>query len=94
MSDIERKKQLKAAFKAKERQDFEASIPLPKEDFKALFDYLDGPDIQPYDHTLKFTLKFLENPSIDPQRAVPWLRDQGGYCDCEVLANVEEIFEK
>jgi hypothetical protein len=21
---------------------------------------------------------------------IHWLRDQGGYCDCEVLANVEE----
>jgi hypothetical protein len=21
---------------------------------------------------------------------IPWLREQGGYCDCEVLANVEE----
>ncbi|WP_374760238.1 DUF2695 domain-containing protein [Dyadobacter pollutisoli] len=22
-----------------------------------------------------------------------WLSDKGGYCDCEILANVEEQFE-
>ncbi len=25
---------------------------------------------------------------------VPWLQELGGYCDCEVLANVEQQFEK
>jgi hypothetical protein len=26
------------------------------------------------------------------EKTVPWLREQGGYCDCEVLANVEDRF--
>jgi hypothetical protein len=31
---------------------------------------------------------------IDVTRIVPWLREHGGYCDCEVLANVEDEFSE
>lgn len=40
------------------------------------------------------TTKFLENKGFENMNEViEWLNDQEGYCDCEVLANVEEKFE-
>jgi len=31
--------------------------------------------------------------SLDVERVTGWLRGAGGYCDCEVLANVEGQWE-
>ena len=45
------------------------------------------------DHTLKITKSFLENRRLNPEKIIPWLGEHGGYCDCEVLANVEESWE-
>lgn len=42
--------------------------------------------------SLRLTTAFLESKKLDVQRVVPWLREHGGYCDCEVLANVEDGF--
>ena len=42
------------------------------------------------DHTLRHTEAFLAERGLDAAAVVPWLRDSGGYCDCEVLANVED----
>ncbi len=34
----------------------------------------------------------VEKHGLDVERIVSWLRKHGGYCDCEVLANVEDKF--
>jgi len=94
MSNKDRKRELKAAFKAKELETLEASMPLSKEELRGLFDYLDNEEASCCDHTAKKTLSYLRSRSLDPERIVPWLQELGGYCDCEVLANVEEKFEK
>jgi hypothetical protein len=40
------------------------------------------------------TLDFLKEKGIkNIDKVVEWLNDKGGYCDCEVLANVEDMFE-
>ena len=37
---------------------------------------------------------FLEQLDIENVNDVlEWLANKGGYCDCEILANVEEQFE-
>jgi hypothetical protein len=33
---------------------------------------------------------FLAERGLDAAAVIPWLRESGGYCDCEVLANVED----
>lgn len=90
----DRKRELKAVFKAKELETLEASMPLSKEELRGLFDYLDSEEASGCDHTAKKTLSYLRSRSLDPERIVPWLQELGGYCDCEVLANVEQQFEK
>lgn len=32
----------------------------------------------------------MQQRAIDEGRVVPWLEQNGGHCDCEVIANVEE----
>ena len=43
--------------------------------------------------TLKFTIEYLNDHSLDTENIVAWLKNKGGYCDCEVLNNIEEKFE-
>ncbi|WP_290687210.1 DUF2695 domain-containing protein [Intestinibacter sp.] len=26
------------------------------------------------------------------EESIEWLEEHGGYCDCEVLANIEDLF--
>jgi len=83
---------LKNAWKERERERQETSIPIPKGDLKALFDWLDRPNCPPCDHTLKETAEFLRSRNLDVDKTVAWLRENGGYCDCEVIYNVEDEF--
>jgi hypothetical protein len=92
MSNDPQKDALKKAWREQERQKLINSIPIPHEDLRALFDYRDRSNPPPCDHTLKETIQFLEKKKLDVPRAVAWLREHGGYCDCEVIFNVEEKF--
>ena len=89
MSKDPRNRELKNAWKREQRQQLAASIPMPQQDLRDLFDHLDSFGA-PCDHTLRHTTAFLQKRGLDPERVMPWLREHGGYCDCEVLANVEE----
>ena len=42
------------------------------------------------DHTRRLTRAWLESRGHDVGRVFEWLDAQGGFCDCEILANVEE----
>ena len=83
------------SLKQKAEAEFETSLPMGREDFRKLFDHL---DIQlgdnACDDTPRFTKTFLENiGAANVEQILKWLADKGGYCDCEILANVEEQFE-
>jgi hypothetical protein len=87
-------KDKKAKLKAwKEQQDRELlnSIPISKEDILGLFDYLDSKSSSPCDHTHRITIEYLTMKNLDTEKVIPWLREHGGYCDCEVF-NVEDEF--
>lgn len=65
---------------------------MKKEYFMSLFDYLDN-RLEDCDHHMTLTMAFLnENGIENVGEVLAWLREKGGYCDCEVL-NVEEQFE-
>ena len=91
MSDS-RKDALKKAWREQENQKLLTSIPVSKTDLQELFDHLDVSLAESCDHTFRFTTAFLERRKLDVQRVIPWLREHGGHCDCEVLANVEDEF--
>ena len=91
MSKDPRKAELKKAWREKEREKLTASLPLPIQDLKDLLDHLDQEGAAECDHTLRETTAFLQARSLDVDRVIPWLQDHGGFCDCEVLANVEDV---
>lgn len=70
----------------------ENSMPLSKQDLDQLFDCLHRQDASSCDHTLKATTKFLRERKLPADKILPWLRELGGHCDCEVIYNVEDKF--
>lgn len=90
--DTTDKKRLQQELRKREKQAFIDSLPMSQELFKRLFDCLDERLEQGCNHTLDITLEFLENNDIPVNTAVEWLNRNGAYCDCEVLANIEEPF--
>jgi putative GTP pyrophosphokinase len=71
------------------------SMPVPFEVFKALVASLDEEPsvVAACDGTNRRTLGFLSGiPGIDVDATIAWLKDFGGYCDCEVLYNVASLF--
>jgi len=88
----DRKRELKDEWKQKERDNLIASIPIAHRDLRDLFDFLDREDAPECDHTLRETTEFLVSRSLNPAIVIPWLQQHGGYCDCEVIFNVEEKF--
>ncbi len=87
-----RQEALKKVWQEHEHQKLVASIPLSHEDLRALFDHLEREGALQCDHTLRETTKFLRQRRLDVERIVPWLREHGGYCDCEVIYNVADKF--
>jgi uncharacterized protein YqeY len=94
MTEKERRKQLLKEYREKQREEFEQSLPIERKIFKNLFDYLDNQlEKNSCDHTTKMTVKFLEKNQVkNIQDVLNWLADNSGYCDCEILGNVEEKF--
>ena len=92
--EITEKKKCKEARKAlaqKELNNFRASLPMEEKYFSELFHFLEKAlQEHPCNHTLRYTTLFLtENKEPDPEKVITWLTSHGGYCDCEVLYNVE-----
>ncbi|QRR02198.1 DUF2695 domain-containing protein [Dyadobacter sandarakinus] len=94
-SEKDFRKQIQNDLRKKAAEEFEASLPMSRAKFEELFDYLDEElQEQSCDDTPALTKTFLENENIaNIDEVVKWLADEGGYCDCEILANVEEQFE-
>ncbi len=85
----QRKAKVRAVMAAEQARE-EARLPLSKADIKALFDAVDvGLQQADCDRTLRHTLVFLRKHDLPQERVVTWLAEYGGYCDCEVIGNVE-----
>lgn len=88
------KKASKKLYEQQQRGIFENSLPLSRDVFERLFNYLDEALEGGCNDTLSLTEVFLHNEGVrDIDKVLLWLNDNGGYCDCEVLANVEELFD-
>jgi hypothetical protein len=91
----ERRKQLARAISEKARSEAEARMPISSRDLDDLFTYLDEalPE-RGCDHSLTLTRTFLASRALDAEAVVPWLGEYGGFCDCEVLANVGDAWQQ
>jgi hypothetical protein len=87
----ERRKVLLSAIKSEECLRAEEELPAPKSMLDLLFEWLDeklrGAEC---DNTLRLTLEFAQLHRLDEKRLCSWTEKYGGYCDCEVLANVPD----
>ena len=67
-----------------------AAMPLSLETLRALLDHLDA-SLQSCDHTAALTTEFLNAERLETDKVLEWLGRYGGYCDCEVLANLDDL---
>jgi hypothetical protein len=77
-------------WKHAERADLVAGMPLSPEQLHRLLDYVDA-NLQACNHTTKLTAIFLNVEQLEKDTVLSWLGEHGGYCDCEVLANLAEL---
>ena len=94
-NEKERRRQIHRELQEKAQIEFEKSLPFSHEIFQSLFNFLDEElEKNGCDDGLKLTKQFLETNQIQNIDEVEnWLKENGGFCDCEVLYNVEELFE-
>lgn len=94
-TEKQRKKELKRQWQEQQQKQFEDSLPMSRDQFKQLFDCLDAYlKKQCCDHSTRHTLKTIVEMKLENNEAIiQWMREHGGYCDCEVLWNVEEYFD-
>ena len=94
-SEKEKRKEILDNLRKKADEKFENSLPMDRKYFKNLFDFLDKElEGKGCDHTSLLTQTFLTHHKIEnADKILEWLSEKGGYCDCEILANVEEQFE-
>lgn len=90
-----RRKQIQKELQEKAQVEFEKSLPVSREIFRNLFDFLDRElNTEGCDDHLTLTKQFLATNQVENGDEVEnWLKENGGFCDCEVLYNVEELFE-
>jgi hypothetical protein len=90
----QKRKAAKSALRQAEQERVKASLPMPLGQMKALFDFVDQKlSESECDHTLRYTIAFLDSQGAPQEAVLLWLEDAGGYCDCEVIANAEEKLE-
>lgn len=59
---------------------------------KGLFDFLEQRlSESACDDTLRFTREYIRQSVMREGETIRWLEQQGGFCDCEVLNNVESV---
>ncbi len=92
--DKARKNELKKQVRLAERQRWLDAMPVSVVQFEALLNGLDNClDETPCNHDHSLTEKCCSELGFDPIPLVNWAKENGGYCDCELLANLEDPFE-
>lgn len=94
MNKLEKKKLIEK-YKNYQKQIFEESLPIDRELFFQLFDYLDERlEKRACNHDFSLTEEFFKDKDINITKVLEFLEENSGYCDCEVIFNVEEKFEE
>lgn len=93
--DKKRRKEILHKLNKEKLIEFRQSLPFDENIFPKLFDYLDNGLLRRgCNHTSLITNTFLQqNGILNVIEVNEWLAKNGGYCDCEILANVEDLFD-
>lgn len=90
-ADRDRKKAWKAQQMAAQR----GAFPLSDESLQSLFSSVELlVEQNGCDHSLRFTEQWTAENSHPQEPLFAWLRDNGGYCDCEVVANAQDHWQQ
>jgi hypothetical protein len=93
-TEQDRRKAIVREIAQRQRAEAIAAMPISQGYLAQLFDYLDSALAAGCDHSLKLTRQFLQANNLPEATVIPWLGEYGGYCDCEVLANVEQEWQQ
>ena len=93
--DTKQKRELKKQWQRQQQAAARAALPLPDDQMKVLFEYLDI-ELPKHgcDDTRRITEKWLKDHNVEEKKVLAWLDNNGGFCDCEVLANCEQVWEE
>jgi len=87
----EHQKSLKAAWKARTRTQARQAFPLEDSLMKELFVAVAAAvENSGCDHSLAATERWLDSHKLPRHETIAWLEANGGYCDCEVVANAAD----
>lgn len=87
------KKKLLNELKEKKIIEFRRGLPMDEIFFPKLFDYVSEQlENRPCLHDLSITSEFCKLNNIEEEKLFGWLKENGGYCDCEIF-NAEDLFE-
>ncbi len=77
-------------WRSQQRAAARAKLPLSDAQMQAMFDMLDIElPRQGCNHTLRIVQEWTEAQGLSFEAVAAWCRENGGCCDCEVLANCE-----
>jgi len=94
-SEKERRKEILNDLRQTAKEEFNKNLPTIRQNFMNLFDYLDKKlKSKECNDTNDLTKQYFQEIGVENiDEILNWLADKGGYCDCEILANVEQDFE-
>ena len=91
----DKKRELKKRWKKAEKDVARSAFPLPDDKLEAMFDAVEmAIEESGCDHSLRATTVWLSANGVDVAAVVAWLKNNGGFCDCEVIANAREHWEE
>ena len=92
---MDERRRLKAEYLRREREAMRAKIALDEVQLRALLAWLEGELASgECDHTQRLAERWCSGKGLDAGVVLSGLAELGGYCDCEIVANVDadEIF--
>lgn len=76
-----------------ELQAFLDSLPAGQETISGLLDYVEDELYETAcDHSLRHAMRFMMERNLNFGKITSWLNDNGGYCDCKVMAEIAPIW--
>jgi hypothetical protein len=91
----DKNREIKKRWKKAEKDAARSMFPLPNDKLKAMFGAVEiALEDAGCDHSLRATTEWLNTNGVDVASIVAWLKDNGGFCDCEVVANARERWEE
>ena len=69
------------------------SLPASPEVISKMLDYIEDELYEDEcNHSLQRAMKFMMDNRLDFPRVTSWLNNNGGYCDCKVMAEIAPIW--